>query len=106
MFINLFARLNYTSLSTGVETILSKENDKILYLDYLIELTKKLIFQEYVNQRDIEILTVDVYGNLACILKGKINEEIIRKFIELAKLTLKLTLPSEVIINLPIKLLS
>lgn len=42
MFINLFARLNYASLTVGVELMLSKDHDKIVYLDYLMELTKKL----------------------------------------------------------------
>lgn len=26
-----------------------------------------------ISQRDLEILNIDVYGNLSCILKGKLN---------------------------------
>ena len=93
MFINLFARLNYSSLPSGIEHLLAKENDKLVYIDYLIELTQILLKKNdslKISSRDLEILSIDVYGNLSCILKGKVNEEIFRKFIQLAKMTLKL----------------
>ncbi len=76
MFINLFARLNFSSLPTGIEAMLSKENDKIVYLDYLMELTQRLkekSFADLISPRDMEILSIDVYGNLSCILRGKVN---------------------------------
>ena len=54
----------------------------------------------------MEILTIDVYCNLACILKGKVNEDILKKFIQLAKATLKLSLPEDTVVTLPIKLIN
>lgn len=89
--------------------MLTRENDKIVYIDYLIELTRKLEEKETIetmSQRDLEILNIDVYGNLGCILKGKVSEEILRKFIQLAKMTLKLKLTDETVVTMPIKLLN
>ncbi len=54
----------------------------------------------------MEILSIDVYGNLGCILKGKINERILRKFVQLAKANLELHLPESNVITLPIRLLN
>lgn len=36
----------------------------------------------------MEILSIDVYGNLSCVLKGRVNENILNKFVQLAKKTL------------------
>lgn len=43
MFINLFCRLNYTSLTHGVEKIFSEEEAKGIYIDYLGSLTRKIV---------------------------------------------------------------
>lgn len=96
MFINLFARLNYSSLPSGIDHLLTLDNDKAVYLDYLIELTKRLLDKQasvVISARELEILSIDVYGNLSCILKGKLSEEIFKKFIHLSKMTLNLHLP-------------
>ena len=42
MFINLFCRLNYPSLGSGVEQIFSKDKEKGMYIDYLTALSRKI----------------------------------------------------------------
>jgi hypothetical protein len=54
MFINLFCRLNYPSLTLGVEKIFGEEEAKAIYIDYLTALTRKIV-TEYteISARDL-----------------------------------------------------
>lgn len=54
MFINLFCRLNYPSLTLGVEKIFGEEEAKAIYIDYLTALTRKVV-TEYteISARDL-----------------------------------------------------
>lgn len=107
MFINLFCRLNHGSLAAGVERLFGEEDAKAMYLDYLTALTRKITQEKIsISQKDIEILKVDVYGNLNIVAKGKLSEHLITKLVALAKNLLRVRTDISGIDQLPLKLLA
>lgn len=68
MFINLFCRLNYKSLNQGISGMWENEAEKLMYLDYLINLTpmlaKNLEGIEKKDNKTLDIIDIDCYGNL------------------------------------------
>ena len=107
MFINLFCRLNYSSLALGVEKIFNEEEAKAIYIDYLSSLTRKIVTEEInISVRDLEILKVDVYGNLNIITKSHLSERLMNKLISLAKNLLRVKIDLKGVNKLPIKILA
>jgi hypothetical protein len=107
MFINLFCRLNYTSLSVGVDTIFGDEEGRAMYMDYLSALSRRIAAENIdISTRDLEILKVDVYGNLSIFAKHIQSERLLNKLVSLAKHLLRVKKDMRGINKLPIKLLA
>jgi hypothetical protein len=107
MFINLFCRINYSSLGVGVEQIFGEEEGKAMYIDYLTSLSRKIATDQIaISPRDIEILKVDVYGNLNIITKNMKSERLLNKMVSLAKHLLRVKTDMKGINKLPVKLLA
>ena len=107
MFINLFCRLNHGSLAAGVDRLFAEEEAKDMYLGYLTALTKAIAHQNIsISPKDVEILKVDVYGNLNIVAKGKLSERLIKKLVSLAKSLLRVKTEISGIEQLPLKLLA
>ena len=107
MFINLFCRLNFPSLAAGVEQIFREEEAKAIYLDYLTALSRRIALERLVvSNRDLDILKVDVYGNLTILTKQISSERLLNKVVSLAKNLLRVTTDLRGINKLPVKLLA
>lgn len=107
MFINLFCRLNYSSLGAGVDKIFGDEEGKVIYMDYLISLSRRISQEETsIATRELEILKIDVYGNLSIITKNTFSERLLNKLISLAKHLLRVKVDMKGINKLPVKLLA
>ena len=107
MFINLFCRLNYPSLGSGVEQIFSEEEGKAMYIDYLTALSRKIASDQLtVPNKDLDILKVDVYGNLNILTKNISSERLLNKLVSLAKHLLRVKTDMRGINKLPVKILA
>ena len=57
-----------------------------MYIDYLTALSRKIaIDQIVIANKDLEILKVDVYGNLNILTKNISSERLLNKLVSLAK---------------------
>lgn len=56
--------------------------------------------------RDLEILKIDVYGNLNIITQGRLSERLVNKLISLAKNLLRVKVDLRGVNKLPIKILA
>ncbi len=73
MFVNLFCRLNFKTLTEGIEKIWSSQSMRILYLTYLQKMSRLVSLENKVDQKLYDIINVDCFGNLSIILKSPLN---------------------------------
>ena len=107
MFINLYCRLNHSSLTLGVEQLFQEEPARLLYLEYLEALTQKVLDNPpTLSERDKEVLKVDVYGNLVTLLKGTPSPQLLHRLVSLAKKLLRVNTDLRGVNKLPVKLLA
>lgn len=70
-------------------------------------LTRKIVTEKIeISERDLEILKIDVYGNLTIITKGKLSERLLNKIVSLAKNLLRVKIELKGVNKLPIKILA
>ena len=94
-------------MGVGVEQIFVEEEGKAMYIDYLTSLSRKIATDQIdISPRDIEILKVDVYGNLNIITKNMKSERLLNKMVSLAKHLLRVKTDMKGINKLPVKLLA
>lgn len=78
-----------------------------MYLDYLTSLSRKIATENIeIPSRDLDILKVDVYGNLNIITKNLNSERLLNKMVSLAKHLLRIKTDLKGINKLPVKLLA
>ena len=78
-----------------------------MYIDYLTALSRKIASDQLtVPNKDLDILKVDVYGNLNILTKNISSERLLNKLVSLAKHLLRVKTDMRGINKLPVKILA
>ena len=78
-----------------------------MYIDYLTALSRKIASDHLtVPNKDLDILKVDVYGNLNILTKNISSERLLNKLVSLAKHLLRVKTDMRGINKLPVKILA